>query len=94
MTTATLETKSRITARVPTAIQAVLEQAAAYLGVPVNSFVVTAAVEKANALLAAEQSIQLGRKDAELFARLLENPPAAGPALLEAGKAYREMIRE
>jgi uncharacterized protein (DUF1778 family) len=94
MATATLEAKSRITARVPTSIQLVLEQAAAYLGVPLNSFVVTAAVEKANELLAAERAIQLGRKDAELFAKLLENPPAPSPALLEAGKAYQEMIRE
>lgn len=56
-----------------------LEQAAAYLGVPLNSFVVTAAVEKANALLAAAHTIQLGRKDAELFAKMLENSPT--PAL-------------
>ena len=94
MATSTLPSKTRITARVPAATQSVLEQAAAYLGVPLNSFVVTAAVEKATQLLAAEHTIQLGRQDADLFATLLENPPAPAPTLLEAGEAYREMIRE
>jgi uncharacterized protein (DUF1778 family) len=94
MAATTLETKSRITARIATSTQAVLEQAAAYLGVPLNSFVVSAAVEKANELLAAERAIHLGRKDAELFAKLLDAPPAPSPGILEARKAYREMIRE
>ncbi len=85
---------SRNNDRVPTSVRMWLEQAAAYLGVPVNSFVVTAAVEKATELLAAEQTIQLGGKDAALFAKLLENPPAPCAALREAGKAYREMIRD
>jgi uncharacterized protein (DUF1778 family) len=94
MAATTVGPKSRITARVPLSIQMLLEQAAAYLGVPVNSFMVTAAVEKATELLAAEQTIQLGGKDAALFAKLLENPPAPCAALREAGSAYREMIRE
>ena len=94
MTTTTTETKARITARVPASVQAVLEEAAAAMGVPLNSFVVTAAVEKAHDLLAAERSIKLGRQDGELFAELLENPPAPNAAFLEAGSLYKRMIRE
>src|SRR5687768_445795 len=47
--------KSRITARVNGSVHEVLENAAAILGVPLNSFIVTAAVEKASSLLAAER---------------------------------------
>ena len=94
MTTTTIETKARITARVPASVQSILQEAAASMGVPLNSFVVTAAVEKALDLLAAERSLQLGRRDAELFAQLLENPRAPNAALLEAGSLYKQMIRE
>lgn len=94
MTATTIHTKARITARVPASVQSLLEEAAASIGVPLNSFVVTAAVEKAYELLASERSIKLGFKDAELFSQLLDNPPAPNAALLEAGRRYGQMIRE
>lgn len=94
MATAAIEPKTRITARVPASVQEMLETAAAYLGVPLNSFMVTAAVEKASDLLVAERIIKLGHRDAELFARLLENPPAPNAAMLEAKRIHKQMIRE
>lgn len=94
MTTATLEPKARITARVPASVQNVLEEAAACMGVPVNSFLVSAAVEKANKVLEAERTIHLTPRDAEFIAQLVQNPPQPNAALREAARAYREMIGE
>lgn len=94
MATTTLEPKARITARIPASVQSTLEKAADYMGLPLNSFLVTAAMEKASDVLASEHAITLGLKDAELFAQLLENPPAPNAALLEAGRIYKEMVAE
>ena len=81
---AAAEEKARITARVPTGVQATLEEAAAFLGVPVNSFVVTAAMEKAGDVLAKERVIQLTDRDAEFLIELMEDPPAPNAALCQA----------
>jgi uncharacterized protein (DUF1778 family) len=93
-TSASPETKARITARVPTSVQSVLEEAAAYMGVPLNSFLVSAAVEKAGEVLAAERIIRLSRRDAEFFASVMENPPGPNQALRKAAQTYRNTIRE
>ena len=94
MATTALKPKARITARVPASVQSILEEAAAFLGVPVNSFVVSAAVEKAGDVLASDRTIKLSREDAELFASMLENPPGPNKALLKAAKAYSKRTRE
>ena len=94
MATALVENKARITARVTTSVQSLLEEAAAFLGVPLNSFVVSAAVEKASELLETERQIKLGKEDAELFISLMDNPPGPNAALVKAAKTYREMVRE
>lgn len=94
MITDALKTKARITARVPVSVQAMLEEAAACLGVPVNSFLVSAAVEKANKVLEAERTIHLTPRDAEFIAQLIDRPPSPNAALLEAARTYREMIGE
>jgi len=85
--------KSRITARVNGSVQKVLEDAAAILGVPLNSFIVTAAVEKASSLLAAERSIKLSPEDARFLERLLENPPEPVTALRAAVAKHKETLR-
>jgi uncharacterized protein (DUF1778 family) len=94
MPTAIVEPKARITARVTASVQSVLEEAAAYLGVPLNSFVVSAAVEKAGDVLESERRILLSQKDAAVFAELLENPPGPNAALLKAAQTYRATVRE
>ena len=93
MATAALAPNARITARVTASVQSVLEEAAAFLGVPLHSFIVSAAVEKASDVLAAERRIKLGRQDAEFLARVMENPPEPAAALLAAAKKHRQMIR-
>lgn len=92
MSTATADPKARITARIPASVQSVLEEAAACLGVPLNSFLVSAAVEKAGDVLAAERVIKLGRNDAEFLERLMDNPPEPNAALKTAAAKHKEMI--
>jgi uncharacterized protein (DUF1778 family) len=94
MPTTTLDApRGRITARVSRAHQDMLEEAAAFLGIPVNSFVVTAAMEKAGEVLETQRTIRMSARDAAVIAESLSNPPAPNAALLEAGKVYKEMIR-
>jgi uncharacterized protein (DUF1778 family) len=88
------ESKSRITARVTPSVQSLLEEAAACLGIPLNSFVVSAAVEKAGAVLETERVIRLSREDAELFARTLDNPSGPNESLLKAAQTYRGAVGE
>ncbi len=93
MTSTTLDPKSRITARIPASVQTMLEDAATFLGVPLNSFLVSAAVEKAGDVLAAERVIKLGRNDVEFLERLMDNPPEPNAALMAAAAKHKEMIR-
>ena len=87
------EPKSRITARVGESVQALLEEAAAYMGVPLNSFLVSAAVEKAGDVLTMERVIKLGQRDAELIEQMVQNPPEPnGP--LEAFAAGERLVGE
>ena len=92
--TTSVESKTRITARVSPSVQSVLEEAAAFLGVPLNSFIVSSAVEKAADVLATERTIKLSRQDAELFASMMETPPGPNKALLKAAESYGTMVRE
>ena len=93
MTSTTLDPKSRITARIPASVQTMLEDAATFLGVTLNSFLVSAAVEKAGDVLAAERVIKLGRNDVEFMERLMDNPPEPNAALKAAAAKHKEMIR-
>ena len=86
------EPKTRITTRLPINSHAILEEAAAFLGVPLNSFLISAAMEKAEHILAGERIIKLGRKDAELMEKLMEKPPAPNTELLKAVDAYKRHI--
>ncbi len=94
MATVALETKNRITARVTTSVQSMLEEAAAFLGVPLNSFLVSAAVEKAGDVLAKERSIKLTARDAEFLSELMENPPEPNPYLIKAASELKSRVAE
>ncbi len=87
-----LETKTRITARVPEPTQTLLEEAAAFSGVSLNSFVVNAAVEKAADVLAAERVIKLAQEDAEQLAQLIESPPEPTDTLVSALKSSESLL--
>ena len=93
-TTLTPPARVRVTTRFDEPLYSMVEDAAACAGVPVNSFIVSAVTEKTGDVLAKARSIKLTAEDAKLILNLLENPPAPNEGLVEAGKLYREMIRE
>jgi len=68
-----LATQPRITARVDEETKALLMEAAKLSGnSSINSFVLSAAVEKAKKIIREEKFIQLSAKDSELFLKALE----------------------
>ena len=67
----------RITARVDLDTQELLSKAAALMGLSsINSFVLSAAIEKAKSVIEKENSLKLSRRDAMLFIDVLDNPKA------------------
>ncbi|AUI65972.1 MULTISPECIES: DUF1778 domain-containing protein [Glaesserella] len=66
----------RITARIDVATQELLLNAAALVGISsLNSFVLNAAIEKANAILREEKMTQFNDEDTRLLLHYLDNPP-------------------
>ena len=87
-----LETRTRITARVGESTQTLLEEAAAFSGVSINSFVVSAAVEKAGDVLSTERVIRLAQSDAEQIEKIIATPPEPNNALKEAFKSSQSLL--
>ena len=80
----------RITARVDFDTQELLSKAAALMGVSsINSFVLSAAIEKAKSIIEKESSLKLSRRDAMLFLDALDNPKV-NPRLNKAIKNYEK----
>ena len=81
----------RITARVSVDTQELLSKAAALMGVSsINSFVLSAAIEKATKIMEREETLNLSKKDAKLFVEALDKPAVANTKLSEAYKAYEK----
>ncbi|MGV6851472.1 MAG: type II toxin-antitoxin system TacA family antitoxin [bacterium] len=82
-------TLPRITARVDVDTQDLLTKAAAIAGMPsINSFVLSAAVEKAKHIIEREQALKLSQADALLFIEALDKPATANPQLQAAAARY------
>ena len=78
----------RITARVDIDTQELLSKAAAVVGISsINSFVLTAAIEKAKKIMQKENILKLSARDAMLFVDALDTPQA-NPRLKQAIKNY------
>ena len=83
----------RITARVSVDVQELLAKAAALSGISsINSFVLNAAIEKANKIMKHEASLKLSKRDAELFIEALEQPVIANKNLTDAFNAYEQRV--
>lgn len=84
-------TAPRITARVDFDTQALLQQAAALSGITsINAFVLNAAIEKANAIIQADKTIQLNAQEAQALFDYLDNPPEPNEKLKGLVAKYRE----
>ena len=81
----------RITARVSLDTQELLSRAAALSGISsINSFVLSAAIEKANKIMEREETLKLSKRDAKLLVDALDRPATPNKKLSEAFKAYEE----
>ncbi len=83
-------TLPRITARVDADTQDLLTKAAALAGMSsINSFVLNAAIEKANQVIEREQALKLSQADAVLLMDALDNPAVANEKLKRASARYK-----
>jgi len=79
----------RITARVDIDTQELLAKAAAITGVSsINSFVLSAAVEKAKKIMERECSLKLSQRDAMMLVNALDAPAKINPQLQQAARNY------
>lgn len=83
-------TSPRITARVSLETQALLSKAAAASGISsINSFVLSAAIEKAQKIMEREESLHLSKQDATLFFEALDRPTTLHKKLQKAHDSYK-----
>lgn len=79
----------RITARVDEVTQELLSKAAALSGVSsINSFVLSAAVEKAKDIMRKEELLELSKSDALLLIEALDRPAKVHPKLKSTFDSY------
>ena len=82
-------TLPRITARVDVDTQDLLTKAAALAGMSsINSFVLSAAIEKAKQVIEREESLKLSQADAMLLMEALDRPATANARLKAAASRY------
>ena len=82
----------RLTLRIPGSVQAKKEEAAASLGVSLNSFIVGTASREAAEVLALERSISLSPRDVEFLTALIENPPEPNEYVLRAAAGLKSRV--
>lgn len=82
-------TLPRITARVDVDTQDLLTKAAAIAGMSsINSFVLSAAIEKAKQIIEREQALKLSQADAMLLMDALDRPATLNSKLKTAADRY------
>jgi len=79
----------RITTRVDFETQNLLSQAAAISGISsINSFVLSAAIEKAKIIIEREQQLKLSKRDAIALIDVLDAQPKVNARLQQAAQRY------
>ncbi len=82
-------TSPRITTRVDFDTQNLLAQAAAISGISsINSFVLSAAIEKAKIIIEREQTLKLSKRDAIALIDVLDAQPKVNARLQQAAQQY------
>jgi uncharacterized protein (DUF1778 family) len=83
--------KSRFDAQMPAAQKIYFERAAALAGHrSLTEFVLRAAQEKADEIIARHKSLFISERDREVFFAALLNPPKPNSKLLAAAKLYKK----
>ncbi|WGG49215.1 DUF1778 domain-containing protein [Rugamonas sp. DEMB1] len=80
--------RDRTSNRVPTTIVETLQEAADLTGATLNQFMVQAALEKAEKLIAREKIIYFSKNDAAMIVNLLDNPAKPNAALVRAFERF------
>lgn len=88
------EERGRITARVSSQIAEKLQKAADLTGATLNQFLVQAALEKAETVIARENVIPYTREDAAMLIDLLDSPKPANAALTQAFERYQDKVKD
>jgi uncharacterized protein (DUF1778 family) len=87
-------TLPRITARVDADTQNLLNKASALAGMSsINSFVLSAAIEKAKQIIEQDRVLQLSRNDAKMLVEALDKPASVNSKLQNAGKRYENGMK-
>lgn len=84
----------RIVARMPSEIQAKIQQAASLIGSTLNQFMVSAAVDKANAILEQDRIINLDLEAARIVFDTIANPPQPNAALTRAMERRKDLLED
>ena len=84
--------EERIPARMPLAVYEKISEAAATVGATLNQFLVSAAIEKANAILEQEREINLSANSAKIVFDLIENPPKPNKHLKRTLQTRKELL--
>lgn len=83
-----------ITDRVDTSTQDLLTQAAALAGISsINSFVLSAAIEKAKDIIERERSLKLSQRDASMLIEALDSTPKLNTRLQQASRLYKNKVQ-
>jgi uncharacterized protein (DUF1778 family) len=85
--------RANLTLRAPALLHGRLTEAAAWLGLSLNSFVLQAAAKEADAVLEKERAIRLTVDDARLLLQLLDTPPQPNAVLTRAFARRKEVLR-
>ena len=84
----------RVTARIPTSVQSILQKAAELSGATLNQFMVQAALKEAKKIIEDEGLIVLSEVDADRVFNLIENPLAPNGNLKAAMRKHGEFFNE
>lgn len=88
------EREARLAARMPQEIQERIQEAASITGSTINEFLVSAALDKANAILERERTINLNFESAKIVLDLIADPPEPNEALRKAMQRRRAILED
>lgn len=91
---ATAKGEARVAARMPEEILERINEAASILGSTLNQFLVSAALDKANAVLERERIINLNFASARVVLDSLADPPEPNEALKRAMRRRRDLLED
>lgn len=92
MTSIALNERGRISARVSSAVQEKIQDAADIVGATLNQFLIQASLERADQVIERERIITLSKRDSAMFADMLVTPQAPNKALAKALQLYKTKV--